>query len=263
MVAISTYLAGHIGAWLRGTNFPSPPAGLYVALSTADPGDNGGALAQVGARILFTPTTVSVSEGSGAVISNASSLTSGPLSGSIATHFAIFDSAVGGNMLFKAPLSVGQFNATAVSFTAAIGTLRLQLAGLISSYFATALLNWTRGDAMPAAAPSVYVAYSRANPLRSGGGLLEPNAGDGYARELISFSAPVVTPGAGITLYNDSDILFGPAVNNSWPAITHLAFFDALTSGNMLLSGAVTSPFIVPVGTGYGFAAAAFSLNIR
>lgn len=61
-------------------------------------------------------------------------------------------------------------------------------------------------------------------------------SGTSYARQAITFLAPI----AGI-VRNGADISFGVA-DPDWGLITEYAVYDALTSGNLLVSGSVAVP---------------------
>lgn len=83
---------------------------------------------------------------------------------------------------------------------------------------------------------NLYVALSTADPTDDGSGIAEP-VGSGYARKnhnaWVELSNSVVE--------NDGEIVFDEATGN-WGTISHFAIFDALTGGNMLGHGAVTTP---------------------
>lgn len=129
-----------------------------------------------------------------------------------------------------------------------------------SEYLQDAAIDFLRGT--PATAPvSMTLALSSADPLMDGSGLAEPPGADGYARQTITLKAGVFTLGTGTVTSNDAPIVFGPAVNNAWPAVTHAAIFD--NSGNMLIFGALAASRTVGVGDTYSFAIDALQLLNR
>jgi hypothetical protein len=73
-----------------------------------------------------------------------------------------------------------------------------------------------------------YVGLFTAAPGEGGGGT--EVSGNGYARKSASFT---VSGSAPTTATNSSAIEFD-AATGSWGTITHVAIFDALTSGNMI-----------------------------
>ena len=92
---------------------------IYVALSTADPGDDGAGAAEPtgGSYARIETSNADWTAASGGVISNADAIEFAEATsawGTI-THFALYDAAVGGNLLAYGPL--------AESKTIAIGDL--------------------------------------------------------------------------------------------------------------------------------------------
>lgn len=110
----SNYLENAILDHIYGGPTLNRPATLYIALSTADPGDDGAGLAEPTgngyARTAVTnnatnwPAASNGTKQNGTVITfaTASAAWSG---GANQTHFAIFDAPTGGNMLHKGPLT--------------------------------------------------------------------------------------------------------------------------------------------------------------
>ena len=90
-------------------------------------------------------------------------------------------------------------------------------------------------------AVSLYLALFTAAPSPSGGGT--EVVGGAYARQLFTLDAPT----NGVT-QNAADIVF-PTPTASWGIITHAAVFDAASSGNMLLFGALNQAKSVTAGT--------------
>ena len=66
--------------------------------------------------------------------------------------------------------------------------------------------------------------------------------GNNYARESISFGA--ATSG---TASNDAAVEFN-AATGSWGTVSHFGIFDALTSGNLLIHGALTAGKLIETG---------------
>ena len=94
-----------------------------------------------------------------------------------------------------------------------------------------------------------------------GSGLTEPPSGDGYQRQTLTLKAGVFTLGTGTVTANDAPIVFGPAVNTNWPAVTHAAIFDQ--AGNMLIFGALAASRTVNIGDTYSMAIDALQLLMR
>lgn len=81
-----------------------------------------------------------------------------------------------------------------------------------------------------------------------------------YARQSISFDAPSISAGTVITA-NTGTVTF-PAVTGSAVTVTHWALFDALTTGNLRASGALTASKVLNVGDVPTWAAGDFDLTL-
>ena len=110
-----------------------------------------------------------------------------------------------------------------------------------SDYLENKLLDHTLGNTSYAQ-PTNYVALFTADTG------LETNApsaevsGGGYARQTASFAAA-----SGGSCSTDATITF-PAATANYGTVTHVAVMDALTSGNVLFHGAVTSSKTIETG---------------
>jgi hypothetical protein len=256
------YLEGKVAAWLRGTDFPTAPSSLKLALSTADPTDTGANLTEpvngeyARQTIVFSaPVT---NDASGTTTSNNAQILFSA-SGDI-THFAVLDNA--DNVLLYGPMAAVRNISDVDSVTFAAATLQFAFKGLYSKYLAEAVVNWIRGTAMPSAPASLDFALSTSDPKRDGSGIAEPNSSTGnYDRQAVTFGAPTQTAGVGTSLPGTNELLFGPATDAPWGSISHWAIFDP--SDNQLLQGAFSNAKTVPVGQGYGLNAGAVSFLIR
>lgn len=99
--------------------------------------------------------------------------------------------------------------------------------------------------------PTIYVALSTADPLDDGSGMSEPSGGS-YARKSTS-AADWNTSSSG-AIDNANDITFAQATA-SWGTITHFALMDALSGGNLLAHGSLTTPKAIGNGDTAKFAA--------
>lgn len=107
------------------------------------------------------------------------------------------------------------------------------------------------GTAFTSPSSSLYLGLFTTDPGEAGGGT--EVSGTNYARQLFTMT----TTGAAST--NGSAIEF-PAAGSSWGTVTHVAVLDALTSGNMLASAALTAS--KTIGTGDVFRIPAGDLDI-
>lgn len=118
-----------------------------------------------------------------------------------------------------------------------------------SAFLENMIIDWIFRTRTPAKPTALYVALFTSAPTESGGGV--EVSGGSYARVNL---APLdanwrATQGgnsgnstgtSGLTA-NASIITF-PAPTANWGPVTHFAIFDAITSGNMLVWDALTSP---------------------
>ena len=107
----------------------------------------------------------------------------------------------------------------------------------ISDYLEAALLNHVFRNTAMTSPTTVYLALYTAAPSDAGGGT--EVTGNGYAREAITFGAP----SAG-QVSNSAEISF-TASGGKWGTITPVGIFEAITAGNLLYHGALTTSRIV------------------
>ena len=103
----STYFGALIEGWLKGTQMPTPPVAVYVALYNGDPTDAGTGGTEVTTAV-HTAGRLAATFGAitGKVTANSAIVNFGNAAGATTlTHFGIFDAASGGNMLGSAPLT--------------------------------------------------------------------------------------------------------------------------------------------------------------
>lgn len=111
----------------------------------------------------------------------------------------------------------------------------------LTNSFETSTLTWllTGGSPSPARPSAWYLGLFTAAPSDTGGGT--EVAGSGYAREAVTFTV------SGDTASNNAAIEFATATG-SWGTITHVAVFDASTSGNMICYAALTASKTIETG---------------
>lgn len=127
----SNYLEQNILSWIAGTDMPAAPTTVYVALSTADPGEAGTGIAEPAGADGYARVAVTfggIASGTdAATMSNDIDVAFGPATadwGDI-THFAVFDAATAGNMLRHASLSAPVTINNGDSATFAVGALTI------------------------------------------------------------------------------------------------------------------------------------------
>ena len=141
----------------------------------------------------------------------------------------------------------------------------------LSNYLENQLIDWLlRGQAFTPPA-TVYIGLLTAAPSDAGGGT--EVSGGSYARVAVSSSlanwagtqsagSTTASSGTGGTTSNNGAITF-PAPTANWGSITHVAVYDASSSGNLLIWAALTTPKTVNNGDAApSFAAGAFTFQI-
>jgi hypothetical protein len=110
MGSFSNYLENKILDHVFKTASFSVPTNIYVALSTADPGESGGGIAEPSGNGYARTICNSWDAASGGATQNTNAVTFPTATGSWGTisHFALFDAATGGNMLAYGALTVSK-----------------------------------------------------------------------------------------------------------------------------------------------------------
>ncbi len=129
--------------------------------------------------------------------------------------------------------------------------------GSLSDYAENKILDHLMGKAAYTM-PTVYVALSTADPLDTGAGVAEPS-GNGYARQ--ATAGADWNAAASGAIDNANAIAFAQATG-SWGTLTHFALYDALTGGNMIGHGTLTTSKAVTNGDTVSFAAGALDATL-
>jgi hypothetical protein len=103
----------------------------------------------------------------------------------------------------------------------------------------TRVLQWALTNGSPTRPTAWYVGLFTAAPGEAGGGT--EVSGNAYVREAVTFTV------SGDTATNSAAIEW-PTATGSWGTITHVAVFDADTSGNMLVYAALASSKTISTG---------------
>lgn len=98
-----------------------------------------------------------------------------------------------------------------------------------SDYAENLVLNWLFTTNSVTRPTAWYVGLFTSAPSDTGGGT--EVSGNGYARKA---TGTITVSGTGTLATNSAAIEFDPASGGNWGTITHIAIFDALTTGNML-----------------------------
>jgi hypothetical protein len=99
-----------------------------------------------------------------------------------------------------------------------------------TNFLEDAFLDHVLGVAEYTQPAGIYLALFLSAPGEDGSGT--EVSGSGYAREEVTFTAASSGESA-----NDAAVEF--AASGDWGNVTHIAYFDAVTDGNMLFKGAL------------------------
>lgn len=106
-----------------------------------------------------------------------------------------------------------------------------------TDYTENLVLNWLFTTNSATRPTAWYIGLFTAAPSDTGGGT--EVTGYGYARKA---TGTITISGTSPTNATNSAVIeFDPAAGGNWGTITHIAIFDALTSGNMLGWAALTT----------------------
>ena len=225
----------------KGSSY-TPPSVFYLALSAADPTDDGSGIAEPSGNGYARVSIGGFSAAAARSLSNSAQIQYPAATGAWGslTHFAIFDALTGGNMLAHGtltnPLNVVTGNAPVFQ----IGELVVSVTSAVwSDYLANEMLDHCFGNGTFTQPTAVYLGFSTADPGLDGSGIAEPSGGN-YARtQVTSFSAA-----SGGTKSNAVQVQF-PQASAAWGTIAYGFVADAATGGNMLAKGPVSNPYAV------------------
>ena len=214
------------------------PTTLFLGLSTADPTDSAGGLAEPSGGA-YTRATITFGAAASRAVTQDAKLTFAQATAAWGnlTHYGIFDAVSGGNMLAHGSLTVAKNVVSGNTPSVATSEVVVSFnAGEISDYLSDKLLDHSFSLAT-FAVPDTYIAMCTGDVLDTdtGTAISEPAAG-AYARVEVDVNAgasPTWDLAANGSLDNTHTISFTQATG-SWATITALAIVDAATLGNLL-----------------------------
>lgn len=135
-----------------------------------------------------------------------------------------------------------------------------------SNYLEAAILGLVfNKDAL--SGPTTYIALFTSDPGDDASGT--EVSGGSYARVLVydnGSGSPdwtvAAVDGVGYSVENDDDVTF-PTATGDWGTVTHFGIFDAATSGNLLLHGALDDSQLVETGGVFKFLAGDLVLRVE
>lgn len=123
----------------------------------------------------------------------------------------------------------------------------------MSNYLENKLVDHSLGTTTYTKPTSVYVALYTSDPGEANSGT--EVSGSGYARQVCAWNA--ASSGAAT---NSSTLTF-TASGGNFGTVTYIGIFDASTSGNLLLSGALTTSKTINDGESLVFAGASITIT--
>lgn len=123
-----------------------------------------------------------------------------------------------------------------------------------SNYLENALLNATLRNVAYTSAATVYVGLHTTATGDDDSGTQV--SGSGYARTAATFSAP-----ASGSTSNSATVTF-PTATGSWGTVTHFGVYDAVSAGNLLYWGALTTSKTVDNGDVFTFPASNLTVTL-
>jgi hypothetical protein len=221
---------------LNGITY-TPPATVYLGLSTADPLDTGAGLAEpVGggyARKAITFGTAAARAITQSALVQFDEVTA---PWGLISHWALFDALSAGNMLAHGALALAKNVVAGNNPSVDAGEVVVSFnAGGFSDYAAVNLLDFMfRNQAF--ASPATYIALCTAEVTDADTGSTITEPGNGYARAVVNpngGASPAWALAAAGLVDNLAVVNFNTPTG-AWGTLTAMAIVDAATLGNLL-----------------------------
>ena len=226
---LSSYLENKlIDLVMTGAAYPAPAA-VYLGLCSDEPTDSGATeVVYTGyerrAIVFAAPSARAITQSAGVTFPTCTG------GSAVSSHYAVYDSASGGEMLGYGELLASKTITIGNTPTVAAGQIIFTVAAAgVSTYLAHALLNHAfRATAYTAPANRcIAMCTADLTDASTGSTLVEPS-GNGYERK--TTTGWTVTGGAAW----NTNVETMETPSGSWGAITAVCVTDASTGGNVL-----------------------------
>lgn len=237
--SISDYLENKLlDHVLKNTAF-SVPTNIYIALSKADPLDDGSGLSEPSPPNGYARVVCNVWDAAtGRATENTNVIEFAEATGDwgTITHFAIFDALTGGeNMLAHGSLAASKTIGSGDNASFIAGDIDISFnTGGVSDYLANKLLDHVFKTASYSQPANIYVALATATIGDSDTGTTITEPGGNYARK----GHDAYDAAAAGASENTGVITFVTATS-AWGTVTYVALIDAATLGNILFYAAL------------------------
>ena len=233
---ITNFLSNKALDHLSGGTSLTANSTLHFALFTSAPSLAGGGTEVSGgsyARVAITNNSSLWASAVDGVKKNASlvSFDAATASWGTVTHVGIYDATTSGNLLWFGALQSSAAVASGDTVQFAIDAISITLAGEISHYAASELLDFVFGAASWSKPSNIYFGAMTSAPLASGGGT--EVSGGSYARANVVNNVTNFPAASTGSKSNGVKFSFAKATA-SWGTITAIAAYDAPFGGNLL-----------------------------
>lgn len=216
------------------------PTNIYVALSTADPEDDGSGLAEPSGNGYVRVVCNVWNEAVSRAIANTDVVVfpETPEDWGEITHFALFDAITEGNMLAHGSLAVSEVieERKIASFVAGDIDIALNIGGM-SDNLANKLLDHVFKTAEYDQPTNIYLALADTTIIDETTGTTISEPGENYERKLHN-AYDAAAAGAS---KNSGEIMFVMATA-PWGTVTGVALIDAAEDGNILFYAELDTP---------------------
>ncbi|MCA9872475.1 MAG: hypothetical protein KC441_02440 [Anaerolineales bacterium] len=232
MGSLSNYAENAFLGMILGSAY-SPPSTVYLALSTADPTEDGSGLAEPGYTGYARKAITFGAAASRRVTQSATVTFDQCTAGSaVVTHWALFDAASGGNMLAYGALNASKNVVAGNTPSVVSGEVYVEITGEIANYAANNGLDRMFRNQAWTLPSSWYVALVTAtvSATDTGSTLTEPG-GNAYARTSVGASPWAAVSGGAS---QNNNVIQYPTPTGSWGTVVGIAVVDAASNGNLL-----------------------------
>lgn len=202
----------------------SPPATIYLGLSTADPTDDGSGWANP-TYTGYGRKAITFAAAAARAIAQTGAVTFDPCTAgsSVITHYGLWDAETNGNLMAHGALNASKTIVAGNTPSVASGqvTITFSAAGVFTTY-GNLILDWLFRAQALAQPTNVKIALSTTIPTDGGPNITEP-VGNNYAQ--VTCNAWDAATGSPSLSDNTADIDFA-AATGSWGTIVYAVVYD-------------------------------------